>query len=132
VSGTEPGMSPGVDDIVCPYGCVGEPKIKRGGHKYTLLGSMGGPDPNHHWLHCRCLACERDFCKEWKRELVCYSMFQTDKLPRLLRGAPVCFEEFENDPRKGQCRHSHMNCVGGKWHCVDCGGVPGTATWVPW
>jgi hypothetical protein len=126
------GMHPGPEDVVCPYGCVGDPDIERGDHERTLVGSLRGTDPNHHWLSCRCRRCGRSFTKEWKRDRVCYSATQSGKLPRLLRRAPVCFEEYENDPRAGQCRHLSMSCEHGRWRCNNCGGTPGTPSWVPW
>lgn len=96
----EPGMRPGAEDITCPYGCAGEPNIQREGHEMTLLGSLSPTvDPNHHWLYCRCLACGREFTKEWRMDRVCYSVLQAAKQPKLLRGAPVCWERFDNDPR---------------------------------
>lgn len=128
----EPGLTPGADDVVCPYGCVGAPHIERHGETVTLLGSITGSDPNHHWLDCTCLTCGRSFTKEWRYQFVCYSVPQPGKLPKLLRGSPVCYEEFENDPRKGQCAHNRVSYEDGKWKCDDCGGVPGTPGWVPW
>lgn len=95
-------MSSGADDVVCPF-CRGS-NVARISHQQTELGSLDGTDPNHHWLVCRCVDCgDRGFTKEWCRQRVCYSSGR-----RLVRGYPVCFERYENDPRLGLCEHPNQ------------------------
>jgi hypothetical protein len=93
----EPGMRPGREDVICPFGCVGA-EIKQHGEESTCLGHTGGPedDPNHVWLRCNCLGCGRAFQKEWKwcEKRACYS---ADRV--LLKGQPICYERYKNDPR---------------------------------
>lgn len=111
---TAPGMGPGADDVVCPF--CRSADVAHGAHWETLLGAVGGTDPNHHQFACTCLGCAREFTKEWCRQRVCYS---SDR--RLVRGYPVCFERYENDPRAALCPHNNQRGDGDRVVCTACG-----------
>lgn len=48
---------------VCPNGCAGP--FRTHGKGSTLLGWVGGLDPNHWTEECSCEACGARFTKEW-------------------------------------------------------------------
>lgn len=89
------------DPVRCPHCGAGEPRLED--HMQTLVGSLSGGDPNHHWYHFTCAACGRTFCREVKSGNVWYTQYPPPPThegapdggaPRVLKGVSNCTETY--------------------------------------
>lgn len=81
---------------VCPYECK-DVVIPYEGAETTLVGWLGGVDPNHWTQHCKCPKCERTFVHEWKfrdqNEWYC-----DQRHGKVLMGVPSCCQSVYKYP----------------------------------
>lgn len=79
-----------MDNIMCPH-CESE-DVKNTGHSQTLVGSIDGYDPNHHWYDYVCKTCDEYFMLERKDGNIWYTAGRFGS--KIFKGMPTCFESY--------------------------------------
>jgi len=93
--------------ITCPY-CESNDLNYRG-CSCTLIGTIGGKDPNHYWCHAECNKCRRNIFYQHK-------LIYQNK-------TNVWFTDEAQHDKRGIVEKGIHNCCGGKYLHKKCGGI---------
>lgn len=78
------------DGLICPFGCDNS-SIKNYGTETTLIGWIGGEDPNHQKTYGECLKCNQKFTKHF---IIAGRKVWYEKGGHVLLGKPGCCESL--------------------------------------